>query len=108
MSPGFLESAQTPRRPARPRAHPLRAVQHRAAGGADRLAAAIVGGLAILIFAAIGLGFGAVAIILSVSEASRLPVTIGVAVFFLIAAGVAALLLRRGRNDENPTVRGHP
>src|ERR1044072_9191049 len=61
----------------------------------NRLAAAIVGGLAILVFAAIGLGFGAVAIILSVSEAYRLWVTIGAAVFFLLAAGIAALLLRR-------------
>ena len=61
----------------------------------NRLAAAIIGGLAILVFATIGLGFGAVAIILSVDEAKRLPVTIGVAVFFLLAAGVAALLLRR-------------
>jgi uncharacterized membrane protein YqjE len=60
-----------------------------------RLTAAIVGGLAVLIFATIGLGFGAVAIILSVDEAKRLPVTIGVAVFFFLAAGVAALLLRR-------------
>ena len=61
----------------------------------NRLAAAIIGGLAILVLATIGLGFGAVAIILSVDEAKRLPVTIGVAVFFLLAAGVAALLLRR-------------
>lgn len=61
----------------------------------NRLAAAIIGGLTILVFATIGLGFGAVAIILSVDEAKRLPVTIGVAVFFLLAAGIAALLLRR-------------
>lgn len=61
----------------------------------NRLAAAIIGGLAVLVFATIGLGFGAVAIILSVDESKRLPVTIGAAVFFLLAAGVAALLLRR-------------
>jgi uncharacterized membrane protein YqjE len=61
----------------------------------NRLAAAIVGGLAILVFAAIGLGFGAVAIILSVGESNRLWVTIAVAVFFLLASGIAALLLRR-------------
>jgi len=60
-----------------------------------RLAAAIVGGLAVLIFAAIGLGFGAVAIILSVDEAKRLPVTVGVAVFFLAAAGIAAWHVQR-------------
>ena len=60
-----------------------------------RLAAAIVGGLAVLLFAAIGLGFGAVAIILSVDESKRLPVTVAVAVFFLAAAGIAAWRLRR-------------
>ena len=60
-----------------------------------RLAAAIIGGLAAVMFGATGLAFGAVAIILSVDEAKRLPVTIGVAAFFLLAAGVAALLLRR-------------
>lgn len=61
----------------------------------NRLAAAIVGGLAILVFAAIGLAFGAVAIILGVDESRRLPVTIGVAVFFLLAAGLAAWRLQR-------------
>jgi uncharacterized membrane protein YqjE len=60
-----------------------------------RLAAAIVGGLAVLLFAAIGLAFGAVAIILSVDEAKRLPVTVGVAVFFLAAAGIAAWRVQR-------------
>lgn len=60
-----------------------------------RLAAAIIGGLAVLIFAAIGLGFGAVAIILSVDESRRLAVTVCVAVFFLAAAGIAAWRLRR-------------
>lgn len=60
-----------------------------------RLATAIVGGLAVLIFAATGLGFGAVAIILSVEPAQRLSVTVGVAVFFLAAAGIAAWRLRR-------------
>ena len=60
-----------------------------------RLAAAIVGGLAVLIFAATGMGFGAVALILSVDAANRLAVTIGVALFFLAAAGVAALRLKK-------------
>jgi uncharacterized membrane protein YqjE len=69
----------------------------------NRLAAAVIGGLAILIFSTIGLGFGAVAIILSVDEAKRLPVIIGVAVFFLLAAGVAALILRRvAKMKERP------
>ena len=61
----------------------------------NRLAAAIIGGLAILVFVAIGLGFGAVAIILSVDESKRLPVTIGAAVFFLLAAGIVAWRLHR-------------
>src|SRR5436190_1488026 len=60
-----------------------------------RLAAAIVGGLAVLVFAAIGLAFGAVAIILSVDESKRLWVTLGVAVFFLLAAAFAAWRLQR-------------
>ena len=60
-----------------------------------RLAAAIVSGLAALLFGAIGLCFGAVAIILSVDETKRLPVTIGVALVFLVAAGIAAWQLRR-------------
>lgn len=60
-----------------------------------RLAAAIIGGLAVLIFAAIGLGFGAVAIILSVDPSNRLSVTVGVAVFFLLGAAVAAWRVRR-------------
>jgi uncharacterized membrane protein YqjE len=59
-----------------------------------RLAEAIIGGLAVLMFAAIGLAFGAVAIILSVDEAKRLPVTVGVALFFLLGAGIAAWRLR--------------
>ena len=60
-----------------------------------RLATAIIGGLAVMVFAAIGLAFGAVAIILSVEEAKRLPVTVGAAVFFLAVAGIAAWQLRR-------------
>lgn len=69
----------------------------------NRLAAAIIGGLAILIFSTIGLGFGAVAIILSVDEAKRVPAVIGVALFFIAAAAVAALLLRRvAKMKERP------
>ena len=55
-----------------------------------RLAAAIIGGLAILVLGSIGLGFGAVALILSVDPANRLAVTIGVAAFFVVAAGIVA------------------
>src|SRR3954466_3307707 len=60
-----------------------------------RLAAAIVGGLAAVMFGATGLAFGAVAIILSVEEAKRLTVTVGVAVFFLLLAVVVAWRVRR-------------
>jgi len=60
-----------------------------------RLAATIVGGLAALVFAAIGLGFGAVAIVLSVSEQNRLGVVIGAAVLFLLAAAGFGLWLYR-------------
>src|SRR5436853_7110214 len=60
-----------------------------------RFAAAIIGGLAILIFAAIGLAFGAVAIILAVDDSKRMWVTVGAAVFFLVVAGVAAWQVRR-------------
>ena len=60
-----------------------------------RLAAAIVGGLTVLIFAAVGLAFGAVAIILSVDEGKRVAVTVGAAVVFLAIAGIAALRVRR-------------
>ena len=60
-----------------------------------RLATTILGGLAVLVLAALGLAFGAVALILSVDEVHRLGVTIGVALFFVAAAGVLALQLRR-------------
>ena len=63
-----------------------------------RLAAAIIGGMAVMILVLIGLVFGAVAIILSVSEANRLAVTIGAAVFFLIAAGGVGVLVHRLAN----------
>ena len=59
-----------------------------------RLAAAIVGGLAVLVFAAIGLGFGAVALILSVDPSHRVAVSVGVAVLFLAGAGIAAWRVR--------------
>jgi len=60
-----------------------------------RLATTVLGGLAVLVLIALGMGFGAVALILSVGEAHRLAATIGVAVFFFLAAGIAAWQLRR-------------
>ena len=61
----------------------------------SRLTAAIVGGLAVLVLAAFGLVFSAIALILYVGEANRLATTIGVAVFFFLAAGIAAWWLQR-------------
>jgi uncharacterized membrane protein YqjE len=65
-----------------------------------RLATTLLGGLAVLVLAALGLAFGALAIILSVSEANRLVTTIGVAVFFFVLAGVFAWLLRRAAAEK--------
>jgi len=58
------------------------------------LATTLLGGLAVLVLIALGLGFGAVAVILSVSEAHRLATTVGIAVFFLAAAGIVAWRVR--------------
>jgi len=59
-----------------------------------RLATAVLGGLAVLVLVALGLAFTAGAIILYVSEANRLAAAIGVAVFFFVAAGMVAWVLR--------------
>jgi len=59
------------------------------------LATALLGGLAALVLAALGLTFAALALIFSVGEANRITATIGVAVFFFVAAAVVALVLRR-------------
>lgn len=60
-----------------------------------RLATTLLGGLAVLVLAALGLAFGAGAIILGASEANRLAVTAAVAVFFLLAAALAGWQVRR-------------
>jgi len=60
-----------------------------------RLAATVLGGLAVLVLAALGLAFGAAAFVLSVSEANRLWATVGVALFFLLAAGIVAWQFQR-------------
>lgn len=60
-----------------------------------RLATAVLGGLAVLVLAALGLAFGGLALILYVSEANRLATAIGVALFFLFLAGVLAWILHR-------------
>jgi uncharacterized membrane protein YqjE len=60
-----------------------------------RLATALLGGLAVLVLAALGLGFSGFALVIYVSEENRLAAAIGVAVFFFAAAAIVALLLRR-------------
>jgi uncharacterized membrane protein YqjE len=60
-----------------------------------RLAASLLGGLAVLVLAALGLAFGGLAVIFYVSEANRLAASIGVALFFFLAAGVVAWALHR-------------
>jgi uncharacterized membrane protein YqjE len=60
-----------------------------------RLAAAIVGGLAVLILAALGLAFAAIALLLHVSEANRPLAAVGIAAFFALAAALVAWRLRR-------------
>jgi uncharacterized membrane protein YqjE len=59
------------------------------------LATAVIGGLAVLVLAALGLAFAGLALILYVSEANRLATTIGVAAFFFVVAGLVAWVLYR-------------
>lgn len=59
-----------------------------------RLAGAVIGGLAVLMLGVLALAFAAGALILYVSEENRVAVTLAVALFFFIAAGVLAWLLR--------------
>jgi len=60
-----------------------------------RLATAVIGGLAVLVLAALGLGFSGFALVIYVSEENRLAAAIAVAVFFFVAAALVAWLLRR-------------
>jgi uncharacterized membrane protein YqjE len=60
-----------------------------------RLAITLVGGMAVLILALFAVAFGAVAVVLSVSEPNRLLATVCVAAAFLVAAGAVALWLRQ-------------
>jgi len=59
------------------------------------LATTVLGGLAVLVLGALALAFAGLALIFYVSEANRLAATIGVAVFFFLAAGVVAWVVRR-------------
>jgi uncharacterized membrane protein YqjE len=60
-----------------------------------RLATTVLGGLAALMLAGLGLAFGAGALILNAAEASRLATTVGVALFFLVAAAIVGWQVRR-------------
>jgi len=60
-----------------------------------RLATGLLGSLAVLVLGALGLAFCGLAILFYVSEANRLAAAIGVALFFFLAAGVTAWVLRR-------------
>lgn len=65
-----------------------------------RLAAGLLGGLAVLVLAALGLAFIGLAVMFSVGEEHRLAATIGVALFFFAAAALVALLVRRVARDK--------
>ena len=58
-----------------------------------RLTAGVLGGLAVVVLAALGLAFGGLAVIFYVSEAHRVAAAIGVALFFVVAAGILAWVL---------------
>jgi uncharacterized membrane protein YqjE len=60
-----------------------------------RLVTAVLGGLAVLVLAALGLAFCGLALIVHVGEENRLAAAIGVALFFFLLAGITAWILRR-------------
>ena len=60
-----------------------------------RLAVTVIGGMAVMLLAALGIAFGATAVILTISEEYRVAAAIGVAFFFVLAAAVLAYQLRR-------------
>ena len=59
------------------------------------LATAVLGGLAVLMLVALGLAFCGLALLFYVGEANRVAAAIGVALFFLLAAGIVAWVLHR-------------
>lgn len=65
-----------------------------------RLAAGLLGGLAVLLLAALGLAFAGGAFILYVSEPNRLAAAIAVALGFFLVAGITALALRRAARQK--------
>jgi uncharacterized membrane protein YqjE len=60
-----------------------------------RLATTLLGGLAVLVLAALGLAFIGLCIVFYVGEANRMWAAGGCAAFFLVAAGILAWQLRR-------------
>lgn len=60
-----------------------------------RLAAALLGGLAVLVLAALGVAFGAAALIFALGEEHRLAATIAVSAAFLVLAGILAWRLQK-------------
>ena len=60
-----------------------------------RLATALLGGLAVLVLAALGVAFGGLALIFYVGEANRLWAAAAIALFFFLAAAVVAWQVRR-------------
>jgi len=65
------------------------------------LATALLGGLAVLVLAALGLAFVGLTIIVYVGEANRVAAAIGVALFFFLASALVAWVLHR-RTEAKP------
>jgi uncharacterized membrane protein YqjE len=65
------------------------------------LATAVLGGLAVLVLAALGLAFVGLTIVFYVAEANRVAAAIGVALAFFLASGIVAWVLRR-RTEAKP------
>ena len=65
-----------------------------------RLTAGLLGGLAVLVLAALGLAFAGLAVVMYVGEANRVAALIGVALFFFAVAVVVALLVRRVAKEK--------
>jgi uncharacterized membrane protein YqjE len=60
-----------------------------------RLAATVLGGLAVLMLAGLGLAFAAAAVILNAAEANRLATTLWVALFFFVLAALVGWQVKR-------------
>ena len=65
-----------------------------------RLATGLLGGLAVLVLAALGLAFSGLAVVMYVDEANRVVALVGVALFFFAVAVVVALFVRRVATEK--------